>query len=160
MLRFLVPSVLATTLPVAVATVLAWPAFGTRGHLVFAALLAAAGGAGVTFALLLHARAKAAALLGKRLRRAEASTTSHGQPPARGAVADATRLLELLDAAARETKLLAINATLEAARAGDAGRTFATMADDLRARAHRTSELARDAGTVLRAAGSGAASGR
>lgn len=80
---------------------------------------------------------------------ADVDSTSSNFGQLAGKIRGISQVLDVIRSIAEQTNLLALNAAIEAARAGEAGRGFAVVADEVRALAHKTGQSTREIETMI-----------
>jgi methyl-accepting chemotaxis protein len=140
----------------------------SQGAIAQAAALERTSGAMKDVASMTHQNAAhadtAAALAAEVDRRVNASngalaSMASSMEAIRASSAQVSKIIKTIDEIAFQTNLLALNAAVEAARAGEAGKGFAVVADEVRSLAQRSAQAARDTTTLIAAAGESAEDG-
>jgi methyl-accepting chemotaxis protein len=81
--------------------------------------------------------------------RAAAATLGSVMKDVRDRATSITGVIEVIDSVAFQTNILSINAAIEAARAGDAGRSFSVVAKEIRMLASRAATAAKDVRALI-----------
>nr|WP_322982098.1 methyl-accepting chemotaxis protein [Pseudomonas sp. C11] len=85
--------------------------------------------------------------IGKLATNVDETSSNFGQLA--GKIRGISQVLDVIRSIAEQTNLLALNAAIEAARAGEAGRGFAVVADEVRALAHKTGQSTQEIETMI-----------